>query len=196
MWLANSMVAVAKSPFPYNCFLRLILMWRFSVVGNSTLSCVKASWMWPSPQCSLWVQMSSRHRLRSPLLHLYPPTPHPRSERPITSAHSSNYKLLLLPCNPLPIILPANTNQSRRHKGLHLILRLSVQDCLKRTEGKSGHLCKLSSRFHPSSLNPEESTERAWVSKRTTGRWGKSCTFWCCSTRECDLFLDNSGLGL
>ncbi len=143
MFLANSMVAVAKSPFPYNCFLSLILMWRFSVVGNSTLSCVKASWMWPSPQCSLWVQMPSRHRLRSPLLHLYPPTPHPRSERPITSAHSSNYKLLLLPCNPLPIILPANTNQSRRHKGLHLILRLSIQDCLKRAGGKSGHLCKL-----------------------------------------------------
>lgn len=49
-----TMVAVAKAFFPLQLLLKFnIDMKVFSVVGNSTLSCVKASWMWPSPQCSL-----------------------------------------------------------------------------------------------------------------------------------------------
>lgn len=47
-----TMVVVAKAFFPL--LLKFIIdMKVFPVVGNSILSCVKASWMWPSPQCSL-----------------------------------------------------------------------------------------------------------------------------------------------
>lgn len=52
------MVAVGKDFSPTNVSqvmkLKCLLIFRFfSLVGGSTLSCVKASWMWPSPQCSL-----------------------------------------------------------------------------------------------------------------------------------------------
>lgn len=87
----------------------------FSPVGNSTLSCVRALSMWPSPQRSLWLLMPFHALLRSPLLHRSPPitAPHLKSEHPITSAHSSNYshhRMLVMPCYAPPFkVLPENS---------------------------------------------------------------------------------------